>query len=236
MSYNIDRAIEYLRDGRLLRSAWTDTDDQGREMACLLAAIVPECGTQQTSEACPAGLMPQWMASLTVFIDDRGTDEAWPRTVERYVSLLRRSYVLSESAWTRLDYRCRRVAVLEARPAVMPKPDSLAAIDVVLTLLDRAIASDMPTDAEWSIVRALAVVVARESYSAYTATYVATCQGAGADVAIAAADAADAAAEVTCGQRIIDGIFDAWEDELVRAEGGEVKPVKPVKPKKGGKA
>jgi hypothetical protein len=221
MTYNIDRAIEYLREGRLLRGGWTGLDNQGRETACLLAAIVPECGRRKSAAVCPSSLMPPWMASLTVFIDDKGTDEAWPRTVVRYVSLLRRSRALSESAWTRLDYRCRRVAVLEARPAAMPKPDSLAAIDVVLTLLDRAIASDMPTDAEWSIVRALAVVVARESYSAYTATYVATCQGAGADVAIAAADAA---AAVTCGQRIIDGILEAWEDELVRAEGGEGKP------------
>jgi hypothetical protein len=223
MSYDIDRAIEYLREGRLLRGGWTGLDNQGRETACLLAAIVPECGRRKSAAACPSSLMPPWMASLTVFIDDRGTDEAWPRTVVRYVSLLRRSRALSESAWLRLDYRCRRAAVLEARSAVMPRSDCLAAIDGVLALLDRAIASDMPTDAEWSTARKLASVVARESYSAYMATIVATCRGAGQHAATEAV-AADPAAAVTCGQRIIDGILEAWEDELVRAESGDGKP------------
>jgi hypothetical protein len=223
MTYNIDRAIEYLRDGRLLRSAWTDTDDQGRETACLLAAIVPECGTQQTSEACPACLMPQWMASLTVFIDDRGTDEAWPRTVERYVSLLRRSYVLSESAWTRLDYRCRRVAVLQARHAAMSTPDCLAAIDGVLDLLERVISGTSVDTYVWeaATTRARKAAEAAGHTSSASAAWTAAAQS-----AVQAANSAACVGVVfsSCAQRIIDGILEAWEDELVRAEGGEVTP------------
>jgi len=38
----IDRLETYQREGRLIRNAWVGTDAQGRETACLLAALVPE--------------------------------------------------------------------------------------------------------------------------------------------------------------------------------------------------
>ena len=36
------RLQDFLDSGRLIRKAWTGTDAQGRETACLLAALSPE--------------------------------------------------------------------------------------------------------------------------------------------------------------------------------------------------
>ena len=63
---------QLIDEGRLIRRAWAGTDDQGRETACLLAAISPEAGQAQNPNACPAHVMPQWLAHLTPWIDDAG--------------------------------------------------------------------------------------------------------------------------------------------------------------------
>ena len=96
----IERLETYHREGRLIRHAWTGTDDQGREAACLLAALVPECGAKESSSVCPASVLPPWLAHLTPWIDDAGTAEAWPGVVTRYVAILR--------AWNLTDAQSNR--------------------------------------------------------------------------------------------------------------------------------
>ena len=63
--------LRCLEAGTLQRGAWTGKLPDGRETACLLAAIFPQAGLQQSSRGCPAALMPQWIADLTPWLDDR---------------------------------------------------------------------------------------------------------------------------------------------------------------------
>lgn len=108
------RLDQYIAEERLLRQRWNGQDGQGREKACLLAALVPQCGYEKTPEACPADLMPAWFAHLTPWIDDRGSEEAWPDVVRRYAALAHRWYVLDDAAWCRLDVEARRIVLVEA--------------------------------------------------------------------------------------------------------------------------
>ena len=48
---------------------------------------------------CPADLMPLWMAHLTPWIDDRGTNDPWPSVVRKYASLASRWHVLNDEQW-----------------------------------------------------------------------------------------------------------------------------------------
>ncbi len=55
---DFDRLNQFIAEGRLLRGTWHDTAAEGRERACLMAALYPPCGEEQTERACPAALMP----------------------------------------------------------------------------------------------------------------------------------------------------------------------------------
>ena len=110
----VDRLDSYIREGRLTRHQWTGTDDQGREIVCLLVALSPEVGENKDPSACPASVMPEWLAHLTPWMDDMGTDAAWYSMVKRYAGLARRWHVLSEETWTRLNYHSRAIIVREA--------------------------------------------------------------------------------------------------------------------------
>jgi len=132
----LDRLDAMICEGRLLRGTWTD----GRERACLLAALSPECGKAKSPDACPATVMPAWLAELTPWMDDAGSTGAWPGMVRRYAGLARRWHVLDAAAWRRLDYASRAIAVREARSHVVrvaPSDPVLLAIDGVLALLER---------------------------------------------------------------------------------------------------
>ena len=41
---------QHIDDGTLIRNGWTGTDDQGRETACLLAALAPQPVAGQIAE------------------------------------------------------------------------------------------------------------------------------------------------------------------------------------------
>jgi hypothetical protein len=171
--------------GTVCRKRWTLSRD-GRHLACLLATIAPATGEQKAASACPADLIPPWLAHLTPWIDDAGSEEQWPATIRRYAELLRASTVLAPEAWRRLDYRCRAVAVREARTHTTDA-QILTTIDGMLALLDRAGSGEAVTEQEW---RAAAYAYAY----AYAAAY-------------AAADAA----EPVAADRIIAGIFAEWQ-------------------------
>jgi len=100
-----DRLDLYIEEGRLIRHAWT-REEEGRHHACLLAALAPETGEVESADACPADLMPVWLAHVTVWLDDAGTEEAWSGHVRRYASLARRWHVLDKETWeqVRVDW------------------------------------------------------------------------------------------------------------------------------------
>lgn len=108
-----DQLDRLIAEGNLLRGSWTE----GQERACLLAALSPEVATEKHPSACPASLMPPWLAYLTPAMDDNGSREAWPAMVRRYAQLARRWAVLGPIAWGRLDQRARAAVVSEAHAA-----------------------------------------------------------------------------------------------------------------------
>jgi hypothetical protein len=101
-----ERLRALAREGRIIRNSWGGKTPDGRETACLYAALVP--GAKETS-GCPAGLMPQWIANMVPDIDDNGSDAAWPAMVERFGNVL---------PW-RLDAAAERIVLAKTMIAVL---------------------------------------------------------------------------------------------------------------------
>jgi hypothetical protein len=110
----VERLNTMIREDRITRNVWSKVDEQGREVACLLAALSPEAGDARLADACPASVMPVWFAHLTPWIDDKGSTAEWPRTVRRYAACAARWSVLDEAAWRRVEVAARRASVVEA--------------------------------------------------------------------------------------------------------------------------
>lgn len=243
-----ERLNQFIEEGRLIRDAWTGEKD-GRETACLLAALSPEVAKKETASACPAELMPAWFAELTPWIADAGSADAWPGVVRRYAGLAARWHVLTPVQWERLDYHCRRIAVLEARSATDGK-SVISACDRVLALLDRAIAGGKPLPGEWEAeavwadaaweeaawedadaarasAKAAWAAAWAEADAARAAAAAASAKAAwaarAARAAWAEADAAGAAAASAAADRMTTAILDALGSEIVEAENGQAK-------------
>lgn len=107
----LDRLDQYLAEGKIIRRNWSRLDEQGRVLVCLLAALAPECAPSKDPALCPADVMPLWLAHLTPWIDDAGSEEAWPAQILRYAALARRWHALSDSDWQRLEYTVRGLCV-----------------------------------------------------------------------------------------------------------------------------
>lgn len=157
----VERLNTMLREGRIIRNDWVSSDEQGRETACLLAALSPEVAEAETASACPASLMPEWFAHLTPWLDDHSSTAEWPRVIRRYAACAARWSALDEAAWLRVEIAARRVSVVEAMRHT-PDEQVLAACRDVLDWLD----SDMPESsreaeraavaAAWAAMEALA--------------------------------------------------------------------------------
>lgn len=147
---HIDRLDAALDAGLVCRRAWAHTS-AGVRRACLLATLAPECGEAQSASACPADVMPAWMAHLVPRIDDCGTAAEWPRLMRRFAAALRHCATLDDEGWRRLDYRCRAVALREV-PA--PAAGHRAAVESALSLFDREGRGDAVTGDEWKVAKA----------------------------------------------------------------------------------
>ena len=190
----IQRLNEMMEEGRLIRDDWSGTDSNGREVACLLAALSPEAGEDENPGACPAEVMPAWLAHITPWLDDSGSYTEWPRMIRRYAACANRWHTLDDSAWRRIEVAARRAAVVE----VMRHTSDAMALDAcrrVLAWLD----ADMPEEVRVTIEKE-AVGMA---YVAGAASRVAASRAAG-----AAWEAGEAAAD-----RITDEILSALEKE-----------------------
>lgn len=71
-------------EGRLIRNAWSRHVD-GRELLCLYTAMVGD--PEGRPETCPSHLCPRWLAHLLPWMDDKGTESAWPAMVKRVADL-----------------------------------------------------------------------------------------------------------------------------------------------------
>ena len=111
MQERVSRLNAMIAEDRIIRQRWTD----GHERACLLAALSPETGKAERASACPAHVMPPWLAHLTPWIDDEVSEDAWPGVIRRYAALARRWSALDDAAWERARIASLIAIVSEAR-------------------------------------------------------------------------------------------------------------------------
>ena len=152
----------YIDEGRLVRRAWRATDADGRELVCLLAALAPQVLEYEDPADCPADVMPPWLAHLTPWIDDAGTQANWAEVVNRFANASTKWHILSDAAWQVLDWRCRAIAVREACAATRDQAVREACTGV-LELLERAITgAEVPTE-QWRNAREAAAGAAAQT-------------------------------------------------------------------------
>lgn len=152
-----DRLDQFIAENRILRFCWSDIDEAGRERACLLVALAPEVG-QGDFDACPASVIPPWLARLTPLLDDGVSDDLWPELMLEYARVVRRG------ATTLDDARWRRVQV---RFILAVLADTFSSEDkVVASLWRRVLAGDEPSSDEWATAVSTSWGAARESAKA----------------------------------------------------------------------
>ena len=213
--------------GDVIRHEWTSTEG-GRKRACLLASLVPACGAKKSVAACPASVLPPWLAECVPWIDDNGTADAWPEMIRTFVELLRDSASAPAELWPRLNLHWRRIALAEA----MAHTANLAVLGVsaeIAAMLDAELGGDAIDPEAWADVRADVRAVARASAPALEGALAAA--GAARDSVRAPwaassgaawAAAAAAWAEAAASDRITAGFFAAWRAELdAQTTGGD---------------
>ena len=142
-----DRLDQFIAEGRVLRFRWADTDADGRERACLLVALAPEVG-QGVVSACPASLIPPWLAHLTLSLDDSVSEVAWPEVVREYARTVRLgATTLDDAGWRRVQARFLFAVLAEA-----PSPEG----EAIAALWRRVLAGDEPPSNEWAAARSAA--------------------------------------------------------------------------------
>ena len=200
-----ERLSTLISEGRIIRNSWTGIDKQGRETACLLAALSPEAGESENADFCPAAVMPTWFAHLTPWLDDACSDTEWPRVIRRYAACAARWSVLDDAAWRRVEIVARRVAVVEA----MRHTSDAMALDAcrrVLAWLDADMPEEVCVTIEKEIVGVayLAVSAASRVAGATTAAW---------SAAWAAVEMGAVCAKREAADRITDEILSALETE-----------------------
>lgn len=186
---DLKRFDKFYNEGRITRKTWTGKDSQGRETACLLAAVFPEVAKEHSVSACPADAMWPWLAQLTPWVDDAGSDEKWPNVVRRYAAILHKLHILDDAAGERLEAKAKIAALDEATRhfEAVEYSDVAAAIANVRALLVRQSQNDKPSRDEVAAAWAAAEAAAREAEGAAWA------------------------------DRIIDAILSAFETEITAA-------------------
>lgn len=209
---HISRLRAHIEAGTLVRNKWTGTDAQGRETACLLAAMVPKCGEEGSADACPADVMPRWLAHLTPWIDDAGSAEAWPGVVQRYADLASRWHVLTADDWDALHKRVRAACVRED----MRHTTDAHVISVCADIAETLESGEWPTEGQRKA--AWEAWTARADRAAWAAEAAAITSAAWA--AAAAARAVLASARAAAANRLIKAILDLIEAKIVERTTG----------------
>jgi hypothetical protein len=220
-----DRLDKFVAEGRLIRGSWVGKDDGGMETACLMAALYPPCGKEKSEAACPASLMPSWLVSLSMWIDDNGTVEAWAAHVLRYAAVIRKVVALPASSLDALSRRIRIIIVREAVSHVTVDEWGVrAACEQTIAALDSG--DPAAAGAAWGAAARAAAraakAAARASWAARAASWASWAARAASWAARAAARAArataatgaaamGAAAEAAAADRMIDAFLAEME-------------------------
>jgi len=187
-----DRIAAFASEGRLRTGMWHGRDGDGnggRELACLLGAIHSDIGD---ASACPAHLMPEWMATITVTLfDGAGASHAADLGV-RYAAAMRAWSRLDDAAWdgikTQYLIRCVELALAKADPVA----SGLAVWTEVHAASQMVVAALRAGDADLLIGAVSAVHAA--VHAAHAAVHAADAAHAAARAAARAANAAARAA------------------------------------------
>ena len=216
MEERVARLDTMIAEGRIVRQQWTD----GHERACLLAALSPEAGRAGDASACPAYVMPPWLAHMTPWIDDEVSAHAWPGVIRRYAALARRWSALDDAAWERARVASLIAIVGEARlhcPA--DEVRALSAIDGVLEWLRRgAPESERAAVSEATRAATKATRAAARAAWAGEAAAASAASVAAAAARAASSAAASARARAAASGRIAAAVLDAIEAEIERSE------------------
>jgi hypothetical protein len=92
------RILEHLREGRLVQGAFHD-EKAGRALACVLGAISHDIGS---SADCPAAVMPEWLAGLTVRLFDAPIESDALAWAGRFGAQMARWHTFDAAAWERV--------------------------------------------------------------------------------------------------------------------------------------
>ena len=210
-----------LSEGRLTHGAWTRTDEDGRELLCVLAAMSPEVAVAQDAAACPAHIAPAWLAHLLPWVADAGTDAARPAVWARVADLQSRWASLWPHGWPedisrRADARVRRAAVVAARCHATER--ERPAVDAVVSLLDRRIEGDEPSQA--AVAAAVAAARAARATAQAASAAAAVVEASAVAVARAASWASEAAAweAAAAADALTVEVLDIIADEITRGE------------------
>ncbi|MDR3513745.1 MAG: hypothetical protein P4L73_19080, partial [Caulobacteraceae bacterium] len=133
--------LAFAREGRLKQSNWHDRGADGQEIACLLGAIHPDINS---TTACPAALMPRWLANLTVRLFDGVPTDRVTHYGEAYAQRINRWGVFDVAAWERVRVAFiskalgDAIARAESRSGVNPPSSwapAKAVVDKLMALL-----------------------------------------------------------------------------------------------------
>ncbi len=220
-----DRLLTLLDAGHLLRGSWTD----GHERMCALSALSDEVRVEESADACPADLMPPWVAEMVPMLDDSISLDGWEARMRRLGESARCWPVLDDAAWERV-----RLAVLLCCLDIAEEPLTVdewgvrEALQGVREALQGRGSLEEAGAAAWAAARAdgaAARAAARAAaWVAEAAARAAEAHGAAASAAAEAARAARAtaaaawaAAEAATWDRICDALLDAIDAEVASA-------------------
>ncbi len=160
--------------------------------------------------------MPQWLARLVPWMDDRGSDAAWPDMVRRFAGIASRWHSLDSDAWE----RARRASIVDIlREALshvtIDKWGVTDAINGVISWVERGEPKEEQKHVRSAAAAAYANAdAAAAAYAAYAAYAAAAYAAAYAAYAAAAYAAAVRRAAV---DRMTTAILDAIEAEIALA-------------------
>jgi hypothetical protein len=142
------RILAHLHEGRLVQGFWHRQKD-GRELTCLLGAIAP---TINDEKDCPATVMPQWLASLTVPMFDGQIEANALAWAARFGEQMGRWHALDSAAWDRVRAAFCSACVEDARRSANTAAAEATWADVV-TIADSAhdAAEAASTAASWAV-------------------------------------------------------------------------------------
>jgi hypothetical protein len=226
--------LSYIDEGRLIRGAWSK-EREGKHLGCLLHAT----GGYEKVAACPAELMPRWMAETTIKLFDGLPDDAVVDISKRYADLIGRWNRFTPSNWDHVLRRWLARVIDQAVDAVPASAQSenywpaieKACVEVKAALKSgdkaaagrAALAARAAADAAYA-ARAAALAAYAAMAAAGRAALAARAAAYAAMAADAAADAADAAM-AAANKSLFDALLDEIEAEINLMRPGIAEPV-----------